>query len=88
MERLKRLALNEEGFVFDPETGSSFVVNPTGLFILKKLREGMDEDGVIKALTEEFEVDEDTARRDFYDFIEQLRILGIIDSAPAGGQET
>ena len=80
------MALNEEGFVFDPETGSSFVVNPTGLFILKKLREGMDEEGVIRALTEEFEVDGDTARRDFYDFIEQLRILGLIDSSPTGGQ--
>jgi len=25
-------------------------------------------------------VDEETARRDFYDFLEQLRILGLIDT--------
>ncbi len=79
MEKLKRLALNEEGFIFDPETGNSFVTNQTGLFILKKLREGLSEEEVIKALTEEFEVDENTARRDFYDFEEQLRILGILE---------
>lgn len=79
MDRLKRLALNEEGFAFDPETGQSFVVNQTGLFILKKLREGLSEEEIIKSLTEEFEVDENTARRDFYDFLEQLRILGILD---------
>jgi hypothetical protein len=78
METLKRLALNEEGFAFDPATGNSFVTNQTGLFIIKKLREGLSEDEIIKALTEEFEVDEDTARRDFYDFTEQLRILGLI----------
>jgi len=79
MEKLKRLALNEEGFIFDPETGNSFVTNQTGLFILKKLREGFSEEDIIKALTEEFEVDENTARRDFYDFEEQLRILGILE---------
>ncbi len=83
MDKLKRLAINEEGFVFDPETGNSFVVNQTGLFILKKLREGLSEEEIVKALTEEFEVDEDTARRDFYDFLEQLRILGILP--PQGG---
>ncbi len=79
MEKLKRLALNEEGFVFDPETGNSFVVNQTGLFILKKLREGLSEEEVIKKLLEEFEVDENTARRDFYDFLEQLRIYGLVN---------
>ena len=79
MEKLKRLALNEEGFIFDPETGNSFVTNQTGLFILKKLREGLSEEEIIKALTEEFEVDETTARGDFYDFEEQLRILGILE---------
>jgi len=78
MEALKRLALNEEGFAFDPATGNSFVTNQTGLFIIKKLREGLSEEEIIKALTEEFEVDENTARRDYYDFVEQLRILGLI----------
>jgi len=78
MEKLKHLAINEEGFVFDPTTGNSYVVNPTGLFIIKKLREGLKEEEVVKALTEEFEVDENTARRDFYDFLEQLRVyLGL-----------
>jgi len=78
MEKLKHLAINEEGFVFDPTTGNSYVVNPTGLFIIKKLREGLKEEEIVKALTEEFEVDENTARRDFYDFLEQLRVyLGL-----------
>ncbi|HIP43190.1 MAG TPA: PqqD family protein, partial [Aquifex aeolicus] len=65
-------------FIFDPETGNSFVVNETGLFILKKLREGNGEEEIVRDLTEEFEVDEDIARRDLYDFMEQLKILGIL----------
>ncbi|NPB05095.1 MAG: PqqD family protein [Aquificae bacterium] len=84
MEKLRRLALNEEGFIFDPETGNSFVTNQTGLFIIKKLREGLSEEEVVKALLEEFEVDEETARRDFYDFVEQLRILGILEPQKEG----
>ena len=83
MEKLKRLALNEEGFIFDPATGNSFVTNETGLFILKKLREGLSEEEIVQALTEEFEVDENTARRDLYDFLEQLRILGIYEREAA-----
>jgi hypothetical protein len=78
MDKLKQLAINEEGFIFDPTTGNSYVVNQTGLFILKKIREGLNEEEIIEALTEEFEVDEDTARRDFYDFLGQLRVhLGL-----------
>ncbi|NPA13893.1 MAG: HPr-rel-A system PqqD family peptide chaperone [Aquificae bacterium] len=83
MEKLKRLAINDEGFIFDPETGNSYVVNQTGLFILKLLKEGKSEEEIIKALTEEFEVDEDTARRDFYDFLEHLRIFGILENKTA-----
>ena len=77
MEKLKRLALNEEGFIFDPETGASFVTNETGLFILKKLREGKEEEEILNALLQEYEVDTETAKRDLFDFLEQLRILGI-----------
>ncbi|HID79684.1 MAG TPA: PqqD family protein [Aquifex aeolicus] len=80
MEELKRLAINEEGFAFDPETGNSFVLNQTGLFIVKKLREGLSEEKIINEILKEFEVEEETARRDFYDFMEQLRILGLIDN--------
>jgi len=78
MERIKRLALSEEGFVFDPETGNSYVVNQTGMFILTKLKEGKSEEEILRELVDEFEVDEDTARRDITDFLEQLKILGIL----------
>ncbi|WP_457568264.1 HPr-rel-A system PqqD family peptide chaperone [Desulfurobacterium sp.] len=81
MSRLNRLAISEEGFIFDPETGNSFTVNKTGLFILNLLKEGKDAEDVVEALTEEFEVDREEAMRDVADFLEQLRLLGLIEKA-------
>ncbi|WP_022846723.1 MULTISPECIES: HPr-rel-A system PqqD family peptide chaperone [unclassified Desulfurobacterium] len=77
MNKLNRLAISEEGFIFDPETGNSFTVNKTGLFILNLLKEGKDVEDIVEALTEEFEVDREEATRDVTDFIEQLRLLGL-----------
>ena len=79
MSRLSRLAINDEGFIFDPETGNSFTVNETGLLVIKLLKEGKSEEEVVSALKEEYEVSEEEARRDLLDFIEQLRVFGILE---------
>ncbi|WP_457568852.1 HPr-rel-A system PqqD family peptide chaperone [Desulfurobacterium sp.] len=79
MSKLNRLAISEEGFIFDPETGNSFTVNKTGLFIINMLKEGKDVEDIVEALTEEFEVDREEAMRDVTDFLEQLRLMGLID---------
>ena len=79
MGKLERLAINDEGFIFDPETGNSYTVNKTGLFIIKLLKEGKSEDEIVKALSEKFDVSEEDARRDLVDFIEQLRLYGLLE---------
>ncbi|WP_297492845.1 HPr-rel-A system PqqD family peptide chaperone [Persephonella sp.] len=78
MKRLSQLAINEEGFVFDPLTGESFTVNQTGLLILKDLKEGKSQEEIIKDITENFEVSQDEAERDLIDFIEKLRSYRLI----------
>ena len=40
MGKLERLAISDEGFIFDPESGNSYTVNGTALFILRLLKEG------------------------------------------------
>ncbi len=80
MGKLERLAINDEGFIFDPETGNSYTVNQTGLFIIKLLKEGKNEEEIVKALTEEFEIGEDEAKRDLVDFLEQLRLYGLVEA--------
>ena len=78
MNRIAQLAVNEEGFVFDPVTGESFTVNQTGLLILKDLKEGKSQEEIIKDITENFEVSQEEAERDLIDFIEKLRSYRLI----------
>ena len=75
MSILKRLALNEEGFVFDPTTGDSFLLTATGLVLLRGVQEGLDEARLTARLVERFDVDALQAARDVDDFLVQLRAL-------------
>ncbi len=76
--RLRELALSDSGFVFDPLTGHTFTVNPSGLFILRLLKDGVAEAGVAAKLVEAFDLEpgEDPVR-DLQDFILQLRECGL-----------
>ncbi len=78
MPAIAHLALNDEGFVFNPLTGDSYQTCPTGLRILQYLREGADDEAVIRRLTDEFEVTPDAARRDWMDFKGALQTHGLM----------
>ncbi len=75
--KLNRLAISEEGFIFDPETGNSYTVNETGLLILKKLREGLGPEEIAEAMSEEYEVSPEEALRDVQDFLETIARFGL-----------
>lgn len=76
--RLGHLAVNAEGFVFDPRTGDSFMVNQTGLTVMRGLQRGDSEAAIEVELTERFDVAVETARQDMGDFVNQLRHLQIL----------
>ena len=78
MNRLKNLAINDEGFIFDPITGESFTANRTGLFILKGLKDGLPENEIAQKLSQNFDVSFDEAQRDVLDFLEKLRSYRLI----------
>ena len=69
----KNIAVSETGFIFNPLTGDSFSVNETGLFLLEKLKEGENEETILKAFQEEFELDRNTAEIDLNDFLSMLK---------------
>ncbi len=77
MRTLSQLALSDEGFVFDPNTGDSFQVSATGLFLLQALKDGRGDDEAAQMLTETHEVTLEEARRDCADFRSRLRNLGL-----------
>ncbi|NOZ00830.1 MAG: PqqD family protein [Deltaproteobacteria bacterium] len=78
-QRLKDVAISDSGFLFDPVTGLTFSVNPTGRFILERLRDGLAADGVVDALKDAFDVnDRDDLTRDLKEFVRLLREQGIL----------
>ncbi len=78
MNRLKNLAINDEGFIFDPITGESFTVNKTGLFILKALKDGFSENELAEKLSKNFDVSFEEAQRDVIDFLGKLRSYRLV----------
>ncbi len=77
MQILSRLAINNEGFVFNPMSGDSFQVSETGLFILNELRAGRAEEAVVRSLMDKYDVTMEVAQRDVADFLANLKHLGL-----------
>ena len=57
-------------------------LNETGKLVFEALMKGLDEAEVTKSLTEQYEVDEKTARADVAAIIERLHEAGIIVDSP------
>ncbi len=79
MSKLQRLAISDEGFIFDPETGNSYTVNTTALEILKMLKEGLSKEEILTELINQFDVEKEEAERDLIDFLEQLKVFEILE---------
>ncbi|MGD8569593.1 MAG: PqqD family protein [Gammaproteobacteria bacterium] len=72
-DALRRLAISDSGFVFDPVNGDSFTINACGLTVLRSLKDGQGLHEVLERITKEYDVDSRKAERDISDFIIQLR---------------
>ena len=78
MEKLSRLAVSDEGFVFDPATGDSFIMNRTGTAILRGLQHGRDDEWLVGELVAEFDVTADVAARDVADFVDRIKLMHLL----------
>lgn len=75
-EVLRRLALSDSGFVFDPLSGASYTVNGPGLALLKLLQQDVincDIVMIVSLLREEFDVEVAVAEQDVVEFAGVLR---------------
>ena len=70
--KLKGLALNETGLVFDPMTGAIYISNQVGIKIISALREGLETEAIKQRILDEFDADAHTVERDVFDFLGQL----------------
>ncbi len=84
----------KNGFILREVAGSFIVVavgeavksfngvinlNETGALLWKTLAEGSDEDGLVKALLSEYDVEEGVARADAKAFIAKLEEAGLVE---------
>jgi len=72
-QSMRRLAVSESGFVFDPMSGHHFTVNETGLEILRHLQEGRDLAEILELLAQDYRVGPRELERDVLEFAGMLR---------------
>ena len=75
--RLAQLVANDEGFVFDPCRGDSYLVNQSALTILRALQDGKDDTEILGLLSVRHAATCDEAGRDLHDFRSRLRLFGL-----------
>ena len=78
MDHLHSLAINDEGFVFDPSTGQSFSVNSTGLRILRALMAHQQPAHISRDFISDYGLTLEEAERDVSDFLDHLRIFKLL----------
>lgn len=70
---IRRLAISESGFVFDPVSGKSYSANESALAILKILQQTTDIGEITTLVIDEYDVSNRTAERDILEFAASLR---------------
>lgn len=79
IERIKELAMSDNGFIFDQTTGYSYNTNELGYFVLKLIHDGLDKQEIMQKVLEEYEVSEDHFSHDFDHYLMQLEALKLIE---------
>ncbi len=77
-DRLSALSINSEGFVFEPSTGDSYVLNQSALLIIQGLQDGIDENHIAADLSTQFDVPLTEALRDVHDFVARLKSFELL----------
>lgn len=78
--RLKRkLAISENGFIFDPTTGESFATNNEGIEIIQLLNQEKNDEEIKNYFIENYEIDEVSFERSYLDFITTLRYFNLLE---------
>jgi len=80
--RLKDLMINDNGFAFDPRSGNTYNLSPTGVEVVGWLKQGLDGEGIVDRLTAKYDVAADAARDDLQRFFATLRKYALIDKTP------
>ena len=65
--------------LLDESSGQYWNLNPTGALVLRTLLDGGTPGQAVQAVTEQYEVDPDTASQDVQDLVGELRMAGLVE---------
>ena len=80
MKLKDNIAISESGYLFNPSTGESFIVNPLGMEVLQLVKKGRSFEEISKEILAHYSVDTITFEKDYHDFLHQLRQYLLIGS--------
>ncbi|MDE5416810.1 PqqD family protein [Labilibaculum sp. DW002] len=80
MKLKKNIAISENGFLFNPETGDSFLLNPIAKEIMNHLKEGNEVADIKQLILDKYEVDLVTLEKNMDDFLEILQHHELLES--------
>jgi len=84
MERLVNLAMNSEGYAFDPMTGECFQINENGKLIINLILKGMSLKEIATRLCADQTVGFSDAYTDTFEFISNLQLFGLVNLQEVG----
>jgi hypothetical protein len=79
VSKLQNLAMNDNGFIFDPNTGYSYTSNETGFTILKMMSMGKDKAEIRSQIMADYEVSEDNFDSDYEHYLLMLEALSLVE---------
>ena len=79
MKIRSNIAVSDNGFVFDPNNGDSYNLNYIGQEILQLLKSNLSEKEITKAITEKYDVEENTFEQNLFDFIGMLNYYNLLE---------
>jgi len=75
----KNIAISDSGFIFNPNSGESFSVNPISNKIMEWMKEGKSDEEIINLVLDSYSIDKDTVEKDYYDFKELLKLYQLTE---------
>jgi hypothetical protein len=73
--------IDNEIFIYDRDRTLIHTFNDTGAFLWNLLEQGFGKEAMTKRMTDEYEIDEQSAASDIESFLDTIRTLGLVVDA-------
>jgi hypothetical protein len=79
MKLKKNIAISDSGFVFDPNSGESYSINPIGAEIIGLLKQEKTFEELQSIMLNKYDTDAASFERYYYDFINMVEQYGLVE---------